>query len=477
MGKDDLGRAPGRCGGALRAALLAALSSAVGLALVPAAASADTLTVTNTNDSGAGSLRQVVDDASAGDLVRVPAGTYGLTSAELSVDTAITIRGAGAGRTIIESRGGFRVIEVGGPGTTTLTALTVAGGELTSGSGDGAGILATESIVLDSVVVRDNFAEPSLHGDGAGLFQDGGSTSATIRNSLFTGNTNYNGAGFTAEGTLTVLNTTVTGNTAGEPTENGWGGGLAAYGDAIAIRNSTIAANRDFGARPVDLEDSAGGLYANAGAVIRNTIIAGNVSFDPDAGPPGTTGNPGVPNNCADTYMVTVAQDHNLESGTDCLFSGGGSLQSADPLLAPLAENGGPTQTMALPKGSPALSRGSRCEATDQRGIPRSLGGACDAGAYERVLCGGVAVNVVGTGGKDKLRGTNKGDGILGLGGADRISGLRGGDGLCGGKGRDVLKGGGGRDKLFGNAGRDRLIGGKGRDRLRGGPGRDVQKN
>jgi hypothetical protein len=54
----------------------------------------------------------------------------------------------------------------------------------------------------------------------------------------------------------------------------------------------------------------------------------------------------------------------------------------ADPLLDPLADNGGPTETMALRAGSPAIDLGSGCPPRDQRGVPRA--GVCDSGAYER---------------------------------------------------------------------------------------------
>jgi hypothetical protein len=53
----------------------------------------------------------------------------------------------------------------------------------------------------------------------------------------------------------------------------------------------------------------------------------------------------------------------------------------ADPKLGPLADNGGPTKTMALLAGSPAIGGGAGCPSTDQRGEPRK--GACDIGAYQ----------------------------------------------------------------------------------------------
>ena len=144
--------------------------------------------------------------------------------------------------------------------------------------------------------------------------------------------------------------------------------------------------------------------------------------------------------------------------------------------LGALADNGGPTATHALLRGSPALDRGGGCPTVDQRGLPRALGGRCDIGAYELARCGRVVVNRVGTSEADRLNGTRRADGVVGLGGNDVLRGRGGRDGLCGGSGRDRLLGGKGRDRLLGGPGRDRLFGGPGRDVLRGGPGRDLQR-
>ncbi len=107
-------------------------------------------------------------------------------------------------------------------------------------------------------------------------------------------------------------------------------------------------------------------------------------------------------------------------------------------------------------------------------------------GAAKKAKCGGKKATVVGTKGKDRLKGTRKRDVIAGLGGKDKIKGLKGNDLICGGNGKDKLVGGPGKDKLLGQGGNDILIGGPGkdtlkggpgkRDKLNGGPGKDVQK-
>lgn len=98
--------------------------------------------------------------------------------------------------------------------------------------------------------------------------------------------------------------------------------------------------------------------------------------------------------------------------------------------------------------------------------------GAGGAGAPPR--CAGKAATIVGTPGRDRLRGTRRADVIVALGGNDTVTALGGADIVCGGPGRDLLKGGPGRDRLLGQAGNDRLLGGPGIDRLQGQAGRDV---
>ena len=81
-----------------------------------------------------------------------------------------------------------------------------------------------------------------------------------------------------------------------------------------------------------------------------------------------------------------------MDSDGTCGFSDTGELAGAYPLLGPLQDNGGPSQTHALLQGSPAIdagnpatpgSGGSACEAIDQRGVSRPQGAACDIGAFE----------------------------------------------------------------------------------------------
>ena len=165
--------------------------------------------------------------------------------------------------------------------------------------------------------------------------------------------------------------------------------------------------------------------------------------------------------------------------GTDDI---GSRAAPFDPGLQNLAFNGGPLKvslTFALKPISLARNNAAGCEPTDQRGVPRNLGGACDSGAYEEAFCNSVLINRVGTPGSDKannpaLKSTAGPDGFIGIGGDDSFKGGGGNDGICGGPGHDVLTGGGGGDTISGGPGPDKLIGGPGTDTCMGGPGVDT---
>jgi hypothetical protein len=150
---------------------------------------------------------------------------------------------------------------------------------------------------------------------------------------------------------------------------SGRGGGISNRGTAT-ISSSTFSGNS---------ANSQGGAvynYVGYNVTLQNSIVASSTSGG----------------NCAGTM---TSKGYNLSSDGSCTFNNAGDLNNTDPMLGLLQNNGGPTQTMALPSGSPAIDAGnpSGCNdgqgnllKTDQRGIPRpdkedSVG--CDMGAYE----------------------------------------------------------------------------------------------
>jgi predicted outer membrane repeat protein len=310
------------------------------------------------------------------------------------------------------------------------------------------------NIKISGVTIRNGNA--GLEYGGGGIRIEG--TSLELTNSTVSDNVANNGAGVNSGVPSTYTNVTFSGNSAKD-----YGGGLNTGGGPHVLNNVTLTGNTaDSDANGTG---DGGGLDTDGGTQeIKNTVVAGNTDASPGAETP-------------DCDPGSTSLGHNLIGDTTgCSFTAAtGDITDMPAGLGPLAANGGLTQTHALLASSPALNHGAGCEAADQRGLIRSLGAPCDIGAYERVLCGKVAVNRIGTAGSDKLKGTGKADGILGLAGNDALRGLAGNDSLCGGGGRDRLLGGKGRDRLLGQAGRDFLLGGRGRDRLRGGPGRDTQ--
>jgi hypothetical protein len=110
-----------------------------------------------------------------------------------------------------------------------------------------------------------------------------------------------------------------------------------------------------------------GGIFTtNGSSTLQNTIVANSLSGSNSIG-------------------VLIDDGNNLSSDSSCQFTVPGSLNNTDPLLSPLDDFGGPTPTMALLAGSPAIDHGFSiyCPARDQRGITRPFGGNCDIGAFE----------------------------------------------------------------------------------------------
>jgi hypothetical protein len=437
----------------LQLALALALALGALAALPPVSTRAATLTVTNGNDSGPGSLRQAILDAAAGDTITFAPGvtTVTLTTAGLVINKSVTIRGVGVGGVTVQrsTAGGtpnFRVFFVGGAPTVTLDGLTIrngvaldtlndngggifVGGNLTllnslvSGNTarDGGGIGAGGSLALTNTTVGGNTATNA----GGGIFNAVDSV-VTLTNSTVSGNSAPAAGGiYNFVGTVTLTNSTVSGNIAGSNDGGGIfnqgtatltgvtisgnrardGGGIYNYNDTAVMRltNSTISGNtaRDGGAivnfvgaatltgttvTGNSASASGGGIRASGflglatAITLRASIVAGNSA-------PGGA-------DCATPfsgYPLTSQGGNVVGSGTGCPANGPGDLAHGGALanlLNPvLASNGGPTQTHALPLGSPAIGRVAalRCSdiATDQRGVHRPQGGNCDSGAFE----------------------------------------------------------------------------------------------
>ena len=239
------------------------------------------------------------------------------------------------------------------------------------------GIHASESSVqLTSTTISENSAN-----DSGGIFLIGDSGQLVTTDSTISGNTaNFNGGGISflngADGTIT--DSTISGNT----TTSGAGGifsNSSFLTSTVTLTNVTISENR--------AQTSGGGVFSSGvvNTIVGNTIIAGNTAdTSPDvSGTFTSNGNNLIGDGTGSTGFSAVTNDQVGTTGSPIV-----------PLLGPLMNNGGPTETMALLSGSPAIDAGKNSLNTntyDQRGNPflRVVGGVIDIGAFEvqAVIC------------------------------------------------------------------------------------------
>ena len=489
---------------------LSVLVAAVALLLAPAAAEASTVTKTADSDDGICStvdcsLREAIKSAAPGGTVVLPASTVpyevGDTFGSLLIAKDLTIAGAGARRTEVNAPGTKeRPFTVEGAATgvaeVTIRDLSITGGD-GGGAGSGAqggGVLALPGggangpvLTLERVRVAGNKTSTGGKGVaiGGGIDAIGDGTHLIVRQSLVVANQAVGSGGAGARGggiaitlgaRVTVENTTIAGNEAiGQSMATTTrGGGIVVEGDLVLV-NVTLFGNSAVRGEATGSLSTGGNLEVGDAdeASLRNTIVGGgkaDITATADCGGSFSSGGGNV-------------------LGPGCTL-GVKDLFSTEPLLGPLADNGGETDTMALLAGSPALEAGVGCPPPliDQRGVGRPQVGACDSGAFEAepfpapppppgkdFFCRNRKATLVGTSGKDRLVGSKRADVIVAKGGADTILAKGGNDLVCAGPGKDVVNGGKGKDRLLGQAGRDVLRGGPGRDALAGGAGKDLQ--
>lgn len=384
------------------------------------------------SSGGPCTLRAAIQEANAlagADQIELPAGTYRLSlegsdeqlaqTGDLDINGDLSIQGAGSAASIIDGGGIDRVFDVVN-GTVTIGGVTIQGGLIADDDGTveslGGGIRNEGNLTLVDSVVSGN-ASPvgagianynaslqisrsviSANGNastrrGGGVSHDAnydpanmeirdttitgnradlgggisqysydGTATASIERSTISGNTANDGGGISnrsvayyyddVSSNLTIRSSTISGNTADNS-----GGGVhnEAEGGSIAsvgLSNSTIAFNEAY------LGDG-GGLFnaATATATMHSVIVAGN-SAD------GT--GPDLAGELAEVSFSLIQDEtgHSIFSGTN------GNIVGEDPLLGPLADNGGPTSTHTLLEGSPAIDQGANPDVltSDQRG-------------------------------------------------------------------------------------------------------------
>ncbi|MFN8150959.1 MAG: choice-of-anchor Q domain-containing protein [Solirubrobacterales bacterium] len=435
-------------------------------AIGASSAEAATFQVTNLNDTGAGSLRQAIDDSNAAagaDTITFQSGLSGTinVASEMHANDDLTIDGPGPSVVTLDGGDSTSILRVA---TGYTTDLSVSGLTLTNGHttyGNGGAIYAKGSLTLDDVVVSSSYAKSS----GGGAWLEG--NDLIVTDSRFSGNeAGYTGGGFGADGSrnagpgpITITGTTVTGNessysgggialydsyhqvsidtstitnneiTSTSTTSQRDGGGIwfeDTYSGATTVSNSTVSGNSgarggggvSFGENFYDTAnvvnstvtgneaEYGGGIHFNddynAQFELDNSTVTGNTAADGGGGiwRGYAVSTYSHPTSALDVSSSVVSANSSTTGGNDFGVSpdatgdltlgnvlagdvsgvtytadpAGSNIIGADPKLGPLANNGGPTQTMLPDAASPLVNAGLANGLTkDQRGEARTI--------------------------------------------------------------------------------------------------------
>ncbi len=398
---------------------------------------------------GAGSARTVIDASGLGDRVLSIASGARVTLTNLALRGGHAPNGIpgapGAGGVVCAAGGGATEGAGGGgilnAGTLTLRTTLVSGNTAGSGGaggtggaqtglagcpggsggagGSGGGIYNAGTLTVDRSTFRADVA-------GAGGPGGVGGVSSGAPGAGGPGGLGGLGGAIYNQGSLTVGRSFVSGNRAGsggsggrggtgavappgEGGPGGSGGGLFSRFRAMTLMNSTLVSNLAGDGGPGGQRGtggSGGAVAVNRGAsTIVNATIAHNAAGIGGSGQAARAGGGGI-----FVFSARTSESLRLENtivaangGEQCaanvrgaITSGGHNLSFGDqtcpgthanPKLGSARDNGGPTETLALRRGSPAINRvpkkNAHCPATDQRGVARPQRGACDIGAFE----------------------------------------------------------------------------------------------
>jgi hypothetical protein len=349
-------------------------------------------------------------------------GTINLTKALPDITDDLIIAGPGADQLMVrrDTGGTYRIFTIAKGVAAQIFSLTVSNGM----SDHGGGVRNSGALTLGGAVITANYYTPPYEGPG-GIENEPGAV-LTVLSSSVSANGGTSG-GVTNYGMLVVSSSTLAGNGGGGLFNDGdafitdstvagnAGSGIAANSGTMTIERSTIADNRTW--------DSGGGLVLGKNSVIRDSTVSGNsaqgggggivtadgvvIEFCTIAGNTAGASGGGINAIYGQPIMrdTIVAGNSAGQKGPD--MKGGlkssaynlfgniadiygysdTDLYNVDPLLGPLRDNGGPTLTMALLPGSPAIDSGDNTNAPDwdQRGpgYPRIVNRTIDRGAFE----------------------------------------------------------------------------------------------
>ena len=327
--------------------------------------------VTNNANDGPGSLRQAIYDACPGstitfDMTQVTS-PISLSTGQLNIDKSLTIQGPGANLLTVQNTAApgpiSRVFNAEVPFQISgvvfnISGITMSGGNTPNGGGG--------AIINDNVLL--NITNSTISGNaayiGGGIYSR---SPLTMTGCTIANNSSIQmSGGIHSNSSATLINCTISGNST-----NGYAGGVHASDGSLHMTNCTITANSAQSSGGIEIYSLISGT-----AYAKNSIIAGNSADE----------NPDI----RDRLPNLISLGNNLigipYDGADNWIASDqiGTLNAAlDPLLGPLAYNGGSTMTHALLPGSPAINAGTDTDApvTDQRGFARA--GVTDIGAFE----------------------------------------------------------------------------------------------
>ncbi|GIU82263.1 MAG: CSLREA domain-containing protein [Acidobacteria bacterium] len=240
-------------------------------------------------------------------------------------------------------------------GSLTITNAGGSQGIEISGNGNSRVFFNNGSLTLNSLTIRDGFANG---GNGGGIFNAVGASMGIINSTIRNNSCTYDGGGILNSGQMRITNSTISNNTS----TSGNGAGIT-NGGSLSLSHVTISNNT--------AANVGGGVFAPFGGVnASNTIIANNSA-----------------SNGPDFFGSINSSGYNLIRNTTGMsgnFPQTGDISGIDPLLAPLGYYGGLSWTRALLDPSSAINNGNSSATSDQRGASRPFGSAVDIGAYER---------------------------------------------------------------------------------------------
>ncbi|MBI2361119.1 MAG: hypothetical protein HYV04_19810 [Deltaproteobacteria bacterium] len=273
---------------------------------------------------------------------------------------ALAISGPGPSLLAVDGGGAVQVFMVNTAvfgAMVDISGLTIQNG---FSAGQGGAVFNSNTsgtTTFTDVAMRNN----SAGGFGGAIFNSSGTL--VLKGVTVEGNSAIFGGGIINVGTMSLTNVTLSDNAAR-------GGGAIYNIAAMTLINATLSGNS------ASMAGFGGGILNGGTLRLKNTIVANSLSGS----------------DCAPVAGALLSDGYNLDSDGSCALGAASDLPNTNPLLGPLADNGGPTMTHALMDGSPAIDAGSPdCPppATDQRGVARPQDGngdgasACDIGAYE----------------------------------------------------------------------------------------------